>query len=123
MLTGLTGVAVVEGDWLSWRRAQARADESRRRAEAIPKTSELMRRAVESSEAVQQRELDAQDKAGEDAKAREDRFREEREKTYQQQLAREEKLRQEADKRADTQAGREVMNIMGSAASQKAAGR
>ncbi len=103
--------------------AQARAEETRRRAEAIPKTSELMRRAVESSEAVQQRELDAQDKAGEDARAREERFREEREKTYQQQLAREERLRQEADKRADTQAGRDVMNIMGSAATQKAMGR
>ena len=103
--------------------AQARAEESRRRAEAIPKTSELMRRAAEASADVQQQQADAQDKAGEEARLREERFRDEREKVYQQQLAREEKLRQEADKRADTQAGRDVMNIMGSAASQKAAGR
>ena len=102
---------------------QARAEESRRRAEAIPKTSELMRRSVEASAATQQRELDAQDKAGDEARLREERFRQEREKVYQQQLAQDEKLRQEADKRADTQAGRDVMNIMGSAAAQKAAGR
>ena len=103
--------------------AQARAEESRRRAEAIPKTSELMRRAVEASADVQQQQADAQDKAGEEARAREERFRKERENVYQQQLAQDEKLRQEADKRADTQAGRDVMNIMGSTASQKAAGR
>ncbi len=103
--------------------AQARAEESRRRAEAIPKTSELMRRSVEASAATQQREFDAQDKAGEEARLREERFRAEREKVYQQQVAQDEKLRQEADKRADTQAGRDVMNIMGSAASQKASGR
>ncbi len=103
--------------------AQARAEEIRRRAEAIPKTSELMRRAVESSEAIQQRELDAQDKVGEEARAREERFREEREKNYQQQLAREEKWRQEAEKNANTQASRDMANIMGNAAAQKAAGR
>ena len=82
-----------------------------------------MRRSVEASAATQQREFDAQDKAGEEARLREERFRAEREKVYQQQVAQDEKLRQEADKRADTQAGRDVMNIMGSAASQKASGR
>lgn len=103
--------------------AQARAEESRRRAEAIPQTSELARRAADASTAVQQRELDAQDKAGDEARAREERFREEREKIYQQQLAREDKLRQEAEKNAVTQASRDMINNMGSAASQKAGGR
>ena len=103
--------------------AQARAEETRRRAEAIPKTSELMRRAVEASGEAQQRQADAQDQAGEEARAREERFREERERNYQQQLVREEKLRQEAEKSATNQASRDMINIMGNAASQKAAGR
>ncbi len=100
--------------------AQARAEETRRRAEAIPKTSELMRRAVESSEAIQQRGLDAQDKAGEEAKAREERFREEREKNYQQQLARDEKWRQEAEKAATNQASRDMVNSLTSEAARGA---
>ncbi|MBI5109905.1 MAG: hypothetical protein HZA62_14300 [Rhodocyclales bacterium] len=100
--------------------AQARAEESRRRAEAIPKTSELMRQAVEASAATQQRELDAQDKAGEEARLREERFRDEREKVYQQQLAREEKLRQEAEKSATNQATRDVLNSMSNQAARSA---
>ena len=92
--------------------AQARAEESKRRAEAIPKTSELMRQAVEASATTQQRELDAQDKAGEEARLREERFRDEREKVYQQQLAREEKWRQEAEKAATNQAARDTLNSM-----------
>ena len=100
--------------------AQARAEESRRRAEAIPKTSELMRRAVEASADAQQRELDAQDKAGEEARAREERFREEREKNYQQQLAREEKWRQEAEKAATNQMARDMLGAMGNQAARGA---
>lgn len=103
--------------------AQARAEESRRRAEAIPQASELRRREVEASTTARQRELDAQDKAAVDARAREERFREEREKVYQQELAREERARQDAERIANTQASRDMVNIMGSAASQKAAGR
>lgn len=100
--------------------AQARAEESRRRAEAIPKTSELMRRAAEAAETSQQRAFDAQDKAGEEARASEERFREEREKAYQQQLAREEKWRQEAEKAATNQMARDMLGAMGNQAARGA---
>ena len=100
--------------------AQARAEETRRRAEAIPKTSELMRRAAEAAETTQQRAFDAQDKAGEEARAREERFREERERNYQQQLAREESLRQEAEKAATNQMARDMLGAMGNQAARGA---
>lgn len=100
--------------------AQARAEETRRRAEVIPKTSELMRRAAEAAETNQQRAFDAQDKAGEEARASEERFREERERVYQQQLAREEKLRQEAEKAATNQMARDMLGAMGNQAARGA---
>ncbi len=102
---------------------EAKAEEARRRAEAIPKASELMRQAAETAAAEQRQDADFRERMAEEARAREARFRDERDKLYQQELAREDKRRQEALKDADTRAGRDVMNSLGSAAAQKAAGR
>lgn len=133
---GIFGLLVLGGAWLALNamkenaereirrvEAEARAEEARRRAEAIPKTSELMRRAAETAAAEQKQDADFRDRMAEEARAREERFRDEREKAYQQELAREEKRRQDALKDADTRAARDVMNSLGSAAAQKAAGR
>lgn len=100
--------------------AQAHAEETRRRAEAIPRTSELMRRAADAAETNQQRAFDAQDKASEEARVREERFREERERNQQQQLARDEKWRQEAEKAATNQMARDMLNSVGNQAARGA---
>lgn len=133
---GIFGLLVLGGAWLGLNamkensereirrlEAEARAEESRRRAEAIPKTSELMRRAAETAVAEQKRDAEFRERMVDETRAREERFRDERERAYQQDLAREDKRRQEAQKDADTRAARDMMNSLGSAAAQKAAGR
>ncbi len=133
---GIFGLLVLGGAWLGLNamkesaerevrrvEAEARAEEARRRAEAIPKTSELMRRAAETAAAEQKQDAEFRERMVEESRAREERFRDERDRLYQQELAREEKRRQDALKDADTRAARDVMNSLGSAAAQKAAGR